>query len=83
MKTPALPANETQRLEALARYEILDTPAEQAFDDLTRLASHLLDVPIAVVSLVDEALREGSDFAAMDFSTRDRYRHSIEGLAKG
>jgi PAS domain S-box-containing protein len=55
MKIPALPANEAERLEALARYEILDTPAEQAFDDLTMLASHILDVPIAVVSLVDEA----------------------------
>ncbi len=55
MKTPALPANEAERLEALARYQILDTPPEQAFDDLTKLASHILDVPIAVVSLVDEA----------------------------
>ena len=55
MKTPALPENEAERLEALARYEILDTPPEQAFDDLTMLASHILDVPIAVVSLVDEA----------------------------
>ena len=55
MKTPALPANEAERLEALSRYEILDTPPEQAFDDLTMLASHILDVPIAVVSLVDEA----------------------------
>ncbi len=55
MKTPAIPANEAGRLEALARYKILDTPPEQAFDDLTMLASHLLDVPIAVVSLVDEA----------------------------
>jgi PAS domain S-box-containing protein len=55
MKSPATPVNEAERLEALARYEILDTPPEQAFDDLTMLASHILDVPIAVVSLVDEA----------------------------
>jgi PAS domain S-box-containing protein len=55
MKIPAIPANERERLEALARYQILDTPPEQAFDDLTRLASHVLDVPIAVVSLVDQA----------------------------
>ncbi len=55
MKTPAVPANEAERLDALARYEILDTPPEQAFDDLTMLASHILDVPIAVVSLVDAA----------------------------
>jgi len=35
------------------------------------------------VSLVDAALREGSDFAAMDFASRDSYRHGIEALARG
>ena len=35
------------------------------------------------VSLVDEVLRAESDFAAMDFPTRDRYRHAIEELARG
>ncbi len=35
------------------------------------------------VSLVDEALRAGSDFEAMDFVTRDRYRHAIEDLSRG
>ena len=35
------------------------------------------------VSLVDEALCAESDFAAMEFSTRDRYRHAIEALARG
>ena len=35
------------------------------------------------VSLVDEILRDGSDFAAMNFATRDRYRHAIEDLARG
>ncbi|MEA2608625.1 MAG: hypothetical protein QOJ75_868, partial [Chloroflexota bacterium] len=35
------------------------------------------------VSLVDETLRAGSAFGAMDFATRDRYRHAVEDLAKG
>ncbi|MDB5108477.1 MAG: glycosyl transferase, partial [Candidatus Binatus sp.] len=35
------------------------------------------------VSTVDAVLRAGSDFAAMDFATRDRYRHAIEKLARG
>ena len=35
------------------------------------------------VSLVDAVLRDGSDFAAMDFPTRDRYREAIEELARG
>ena len=35
------------------------------------------------VSMVDAVLRADSDFAAMDFATRDRYRHAIEKLARG
>ncbi len=35
------------------------------------------------VSLVDEALRSGSAFSAMDFKSRDSYRHAIEALARG
>ncbi len=35
------------------------------------------------VSVVDEILRAGSGFAAMDFSTRDLYRHAIEQLSRG
>ena len=38
----------------LDAYGILDTPPEQAFDDLTRLASQLLDAPIAAVNLLAE-----------------------------
>jgi signal transduction histidine kinase/ActR/RegA family two-component response regulator len=51
--TISLPANEAERLEALRRYNILDTPAEAAFDRITSLAARLFDVPIALVSLVD------------------------------
>src|SRR5207302_6654566 len=52
MKAP-LPINEASRLEALRAYDVLDTPPEQAFDDLTRLASQICDAPVAMVSLVD------------------------------
>ena len=51
---PAPPApDETSRLEALARYEILDTEPEREFDDLTRLASHVCGAPLARISFVD------------------------------
>jgi PAS domain S-box-containing protein len=42
-----------RRLEALRRAEVLDTPAEEAFDRLTRLAARALHVPVSLVSLVD------------------------------
>jgi PAS domain S-box-containing protein len=48
-------ANETERLAALRRYNILDTPAETAFDRITALAARLFGVPTALVSLVDES----------------------------
>jgi GAF domain-containing protein len=48
------PANEPARLEALKRYEILDTPPDGSFDHLTQLAATLFNVPIALISLVDE-----------------------------
>ena len=48
-----MPRDETARLEALRRYQILDTSAEDAFDDLTRLASQVCETPMAVMSLVD------------------------------
>jgi DNA-binding response OmpR family regulator/phosphoribosyl 1,2-cyclic phosphodiesterase len=52
MKGP-LPANERERIWALRRLNILDTPPEERFDRLTRLARRLFEVPIALVSLVD------------------------------
>jgi len=54
MRRPALPIDEEARLEALRAYEILDTSSDAAFDALTRLAAHVLNTPIALVSLVDE-----------------------------
>jgi GAF domain-containing protein len=47
------PVDESERLVALRRAELLDTPPEEVFDRLTQLASELLHVPVAVVSLVD------------------------------
>jgi GAF domain-containing protein len=50
---PDKPANEKQRLETLRGYEILDTEPEAAFDDLTLLASHVCQTPVALISLID------------------------------
>ena len=53
MEKPGIPADEDARIEALRSYAILDTPPAPSFDRLTRLAAHLFDVPIALVSLID------------------------------
>jgi two-component sensor histidine kinase len=51
---PPLPVNELQRLAALRRYDLLDTPPEQAFDRITRLTAGVLGMPISLVTLLDE-----------------------------
>jgi hypothetical protein len=44
---------EVERLAAVRRYDILDTPRDGAFDRITELASSLFGVPISIVSIVD------------------------------
>jgi signal transduction histidine kinase len=48
-----IPDNEAQRLAALQRYCVLDTVPEPAFDRLTHILQHVLQVPTVLVSLVD------------------------------
>ncbi len=44
---------ERRRLLTLQSYDILDTPAEEVFDEFARLAASIVGVPVALVSLVD------------------------------
>ena len=50
---PPLPRNEMDRLAALARYQVLDTPPEPAFDEIAALAAAIAGTPIAFVGLID------------------------------
>lgn len=54
MPAAPLPPNEKERLERLRAYGILDTAPEESFQRIVRVASTVLDVPIALISLVDE-----------------------------
>ena len=54
MQTARLPENEPQRIAALHEYDVLDTLPEVAYDDITHIAAHICDTPIALISLVDE-----------------------------
>ena len=49
-----VPASEAQRLAAVRRYDILDTPPDGAFDRITALAARRFGVPISIISIVDE-----------------------------
>ncbi|MGH8215929.1 MAG: GAF domain-containing sensor histidine kinase, partial [Rhodanobacteraceae bacterium] len=48
------PPRQAQRLAALRSYDILDTPVEGAFEDITRIAALVCRVTIAAVNLIDE-----------------------------
>ncbi len=50
---PPVPVNEQERLNALLRFQILDTHQEQDFDDIAALASHVCQTPIALITFVD------------------------------
>ena len=53
MIKPTKPSNETQRIQALNQFHILDTQNEADFDDITLIASQICNVPMAIISLVD------------------------------
>jgi len=53
MISAPIPDDEDKRLTELLSYDVLDTEAEQLFDDITKLASQICDSPIALISLVD------------------------------
>jgi two-component sensor histidine kinase len=48
-----IPENESQRIAAVKRYDILDTPPDGAFDRITTIAARRFDVPISIISIVD------------------------------
>lgn len=53
MQIAAIPADEALRLQELDALKVLDTPCEERFDRITRLAARHFGVPMAFVSLVD------------------------------
>jgi diguanylate cyclase (GGDEF)-like protein len=72
MKHPETPEDEENRLRTLRSINILDTPAEERFDRLTRLAKRMFNVPIALVSLIDENRQWFKSRDGLDISETSR-----------
>jgi GAF domain-containing protein len=53
MEHPPIPPDEKERLAALYKLNLLDTPAEERFDRITKMICRVMDVPMAVFTLVD------------------------------
>ena len=67
-----LPVDERARLDALTAYRVLDTPPEQAYDDLVNLASFICGTPIALLTLVDRHRQWFKAVTGLDASSTPR-----------
>jgi PAS domain S-box-containing protein len=72
MQVPPEPENERERLQALEKYQILDTLPEQDFDDLTALASYICGTPISLITLIDENRQWFKSKVGLDVSETPR-----------
>lgn len=71
MKIP-LPPDESQRLESLRQYAVLDTPRDEVFDELTELAAYICEAPIALITLIDENRQWFKSKVGLDISETAR-----------
>ncbi|HVT03607.1 MAG TPA: sensor domain-containing diguanylate cyclase [Thermoanaerobaculia bacterium] len=67
MQSPALPLDEDKRLELLYSLHLLDTPAEERFDRITRIARRLFDVGSSTISLIDSTREWFKSISGFDF----------------
>ncbi|WP_417544831.1 ATP-binding protein [Marinobacter sp.] len=72
MSAPEFPFNERARQTALDQLRILDTPPEARFDRLTRMAARLLNVPVALISLIDRDRQWFKSCVGLDVSETPR-----------
>lgn len=72
-----------ERLQALDRYDILDTPREEAFDRIAHLIRTIFDVPIAIVSMIDahrQWYKAATGMANSEAELKNTFcRHALEG----
>lgn len=66
MKSPPFPEDEDARLRSLKDMEILDTPAEDRFDCITRIARRVFETEYAAVNLIDSDRQWGKSSCGID-----------------
>ena len=54
MTLPQIPINETERVQSLHSYSLLDTLPEEEYNNITKLAAYICGTPISLISLIDE-----------------------------
>jgi len=72
MITSKLTINEEQRIKALRSYEILDTAPETDYDNINKLVAMICDVPISLITVVDEKRNFFKSFLGVSFSEYPR-----------
>ena len=72
MLKPRIPADEETRLATLHTLALLDTPADERFDRLVRIAKQLFDVPIVLFSLIDDDRQWVKSAIGIDFRETPR-----------
>ncbi len=72
MIKPAIPSDESRRLQTLRNLRILDTPPEERFDRVTRLAKQVFSTSIALVSIVDADRQWFKSRQGLDAEQTDR-----------
>ncbi len=53
MKEPAIPSNESERMELIRQLDILDTDSEEVYDGITYIASLICNTPVSTITIVD------------------------------
>ncbi|MBQ0737942.1 GAF domain-containing sensor histidine kinase [Aquimarina celericrescens] len=72
MIKPEIPKNETFRLQALKELNILDSKAEQEFDDLASLASYICETPVSLITFLEEKRQWFKSHIGTDLCETDR-----------
>ena len=72
MTAAPIPKNDADRLADLHYYRILDTPSEESFDELTRLAAYICQTPVSLISLVDKHRQWFKSVCGLDISETPR-----------